>query len=135
MPNVVALASEYMPLRNRAWGVAAVMSGMPLGAIVAPGISMWLLPLYGWRSVYFVGFIPLLMVPVALKWMPESPLRLIAKNRLSELKTSCSSRARWSLCRQTLRLRSTRAPAKRQLSTCSGNTAASVPFSFGWCTS
>ena len=86
LPNVVALASEFMPRRNRSWGVAGVMAGMPLGAIVAPGISMWLLPLYGWRSVYYVSFIPLLLVPVALKWLPESPIRLVAKNRLSELR-------------------------------------------------
>ena len=87
MPNVVALASEYMPVRNRAWAVAAVMSGMVLGGVVAAGIAMWLLPLYGWRAVYFVGVVPLLIIPVAVKFLPESPLRLIAKNRLNELRT------------------------------------------------
>jgi len=86
MPNAIALTSEYVPLRNRAWGVAAVMSGMPMGAIIAPALSMWLLPLYGWRSVYFVGIIPILMVPVALKWMPESPIHLLKKNQLSNLR-------------------------------------------------
>src|SRR5208337_1448449 len=87
MPNVVALASEYMPVRNRAWAVAAVMSGMVLGGVVAAGISMWRVPQFGWRAMYFVGAVPLLLIPVAVKWLPESPLRLIAKNRLGELRT------------------------------------------------
>jgi AAHS family benzoate transporter-like MFS transporter len=87
LPNVVTLASEYMPVRNRAWGVAAIMSGMVLGGVVAAGICMWLLPMFGWRAAYFVGAVPLLIMPVAIKWLPESPLRLTAKNRLGELRT------------------------------------------------
>lgn len=87
LPNVVALASEYMPVRNRAWAVAAIMSGMVLGGVVAAGISMWLLPHFGWRAVYFVGAVPLLIMPAAVKCLPESPLHLIAKSRLSELRT------------------------------------------------
>jgi AAHS family benzoate transporter-like MFS transporter len=86
MPNAIALTSEYTPLRNRAWGVAAVMSGMPMGSTLAPALSMWLLPLYGWRSVYYVGIIPILMVPVALKWMPESPLHLVKNNHLDKMR-------------------------------------------------
>jgi len=86
MPNVVALASEFAPLRNRAWSVAAIMSGMVLGGCVAAGICIWLLPAFGWRSVYFVAAIPLVFMPFAAIVLPESPIHLIAKNRLEELK-------------------------------------------------
>ena len=86
LPNIVALASEYAPLRNRAWTVAAIMSGMVLGGIVAAGISMWLLPAYGWRSVYFVGAVPLLIMPFVANYLPESPIRLIAQNRIEVLR-------------------------------------------------
>ena len=85
MPNIVALASEYIPLRNRAWGIAALSSGMPLGSCVGPAIGMWLLPLYGWRSVYFVGVLPILLLPLVFRFIPESPIHLIKKNQIAKL--------------------------------------------------
>jgi len=86
-PNVPALVSEYAPVRNRSLMIASAMSGMQVGGIAAAGLGMWLFPLFGWRSVFFVGAIPLIIVPALVKYLPESPSRLFASNRLEELKT------------------------------------------------
>ena len=86
MPNIVALASEYAPLRNRALMIAAIFSGMQVGGIAAAGFSIWLFPLFGWRSVFYLGALPLLLLPVYVKMLPESPTRLIAEGRVAELK-------------------------------------------------
>jgi AAHS family benzoate transporter-like MFS transporter len=87
LPNVVALASEYAPQRNRALTVATIMSGMVLGGIVAAGLSIWLFPLFGWRSVFYAGAIPLLFLPLHMKYLPEAPVQLIKTNKLKELRS------------------------------------------------
>jgi AAHS family benzoate transporter-like MFS transporter len=87
MPNVVSLATEFAPARNRAIMIAAIFSGMQIGGILAAGISMWLIPLYGWRAVYFVGGIPLLFIPLMFRFVPESAIHLLNKGHLTDLKS------------------------------------------------
>ncbi|HEY3426396.1 MAG TPA: MFS transporter [Negativicutes bacterium] len=86
MPNIVALASEYAPAKNRALVIAVIFSGMQIGGIAAAGLSMWLFPLVGWRPIFYIGALPLLLVPVFLKSLPESPVRLIDSKRIDEIK-------------------------------------------------
>lgn len=85
MPNVVALATEWSPARHRVIVATAIYNGMQVGGVLAAGIGMWLLPIYGWRSVYLFGTISLLLIPALVKFLPEAPALLIARNRMSEL--------------------------------------------------
>lgn len=55
MPNVVALTSEYSPKRLQAVFVGALFVGMPLGALVGGLASSVMIPLWGWRSVFYLG--------------------------------------------------------------------------------
>jgi MFS transporter, AAHS family, benzoate transport protein len=87
MPNVVSLATEYAPAKNRAIMIAAIFSGMQIGGILAASISMWLIPLYGWRAVYFVGGIPLVLIPLMYRFIPESAIYLLARGHLTGLKS------------------------------------------------
>jgi MFS transporter, AAHS family, benzoate transport protein len=87
MPNVVALASDYAPLRNRTLMVATIFSGMQIGGIMAAGMSMWLFPVFGWRSVFWVGALPLLLFPAFIKFLPESPIHLLVGNRIGQLRS------------------------------------------------
>jgi MFS transporter, AAHS family, 4-hydroxybenzoate transporter len=73
MPNVVALTSEYTPKRLQPILVSALFAGMPLGALVASLLSSQMLPLWGWRSVFYVGgFLPLVIALLLIKLLPES---------------------------------------------------------------
>lgn len=87
MPNVVALSSEYSPGRNRSMMGGTVTGGMQIGGIAAALIAMWLFPLFGWRSVFFVGAIPLVFMPLYAKLLPESPVHLFKRGRLAELRS------------------------------------------------
>lgn len=86
MPNAIAIASEYAPARNRTFMGGAVSGGMQVGGIAAALFSIWLFPLFGWRSVFFVGAIPLIAMPLYGKLLPESPLHLFKSNRLEALR-------------------------------------------------
>ncbi|MBP2652678.1 MAG: transporter [Firmicutes bacterium] len=86
MPNIVALVSEYAPSRNRSLVVAVIFSGMQIGGIAAAGLSMWLFPIVGWRPIFYIGALPLLLIPLFIKSLPESPIKLIDSNRIDEVK-------------------------------------------------
>ena len=73
MPNVVALTSEYTPKRLQPIFVSGLFAGMPLGALVASLLSANMLPLWGWRSVFYVGgSLPLVIALLLIKLLPES---------------------------------------------------------------
>ncbi len=73
MPNVVALASEYAPKRLESAIVAALFTGMPLGALTAGLVASALMPLWGWRSVFYVGgLIPFVIALFLTAKLPES---------------------------------------------------------------
>jgi AAHS family benzoate transporter-like MFS transporter len=86
MPNVVAVMTEYSPIRLRAFMVAAIFSGFQIGGVCGSLFSIALFPIWGWRSVYIIGFLPLLMVPLCLKYFPDSPYFYFARNRIPQLR-------------------------------------------------
>jgi AAHS family benzoate transporter-like MFS transporter len=79
MPNAVALTNEYAPKRLRTTLVALMFSGYAVGGMVAAGLGIWLLPAFGWRSMFFAAAVPLLLLPVILWKLPESLSVLIRR--------------------------------------------------------
>ena len=68
-----ALASEYSPDKYKAFSVAAVTSGYPMGAMMTSVIAGYIMPEYGWRGMFwFGGLVTLSMVIVAWLMIPES---------------------------------------------------------------
>ena len=85
MPATVALSSDYSPERLRAPIVMLVFTGSPLGGFVGGQLVAQLLPLYGWQVIFVIGgLFPLLLLPVALFWLPESPRILLKRGRLTQ---------------------------------------------------
>jgi AAHS family 4-hydroxybenzoate transporter-like MFS transporter len=79
-PNAVALISEYSPSRLRATLTTAALSGFLIGSSVGGVISAFVIPAYGWQSVFYIGGIaPLLMIPVVIIGVPESARFLILR--------------------------------------------------------
>ena len=72
MPNAVALMSEYAPKRLRSTLVAVMFSGYSLGGMLAAGVGIYMLPAFGWQSMFFAAGIPLVLLPVILYLLPES---------------------------------------------------------------
>lgn len=85
MPNVVALMTEYAPKKMRSMLVAIMFSGYSVGGMLSAAMGIWLIPLWGWPAVFFVAIIPLLMLPVIMRFLPESPAFLFSKKRYADL--------------------------------------------------
>ena len=66
-PSCVAMAGEFSPKRRRATLVVVIYSGFALGIALAGVVAGWLLPPYGWRSMFWAGGLtPLVLVPLSL---------------------------------------------------------------------
>lgn len=73
LASQAALASEYSPDKYKAFSVAAVTSGYPMGAMMTSVIAGYIMPDYGWRGMFwFGGLVTLSMVIVAWLMIPES---------------------------------------------------------------
>ena len=73
MPNSVALVGEYSPQRLRVLMMIVVTNGFNVGAVVAGLVSAWMIPAFGWRSVFYVGgAIPAVIGVMMLIALPES---------------------------------------------------------------
>ena len=82
MPNVVALASEYAPKRLQPILVTAIFAGMGGGAVLASLVGGALIPIWGWRSVFYVGgILPIGLAVVLIKALPESVRFLTARGQ------------------------------------------------------
>lgn len=81
MPNINALTAEYSPRRRQAFLMTLMFAGFPFGAVLGGMISVPLIELYGWPSVFVLGGVtPLLLAFVLLKALPESLRYRAAKN-------------------------------------------------------
>jgi AAHS family 4-hydroxybenzoate transporter-like MFS transporter len=83
--GAASLTGDYAPERRRALMIMASFTGAPLGGFLGGQIvSLWLLPSFGWQSIFIAGGVfPLVLVLVILFWLPESPRFLLARGKLS----------------------------------------------------
>jgi benzoate transport len=73
LASQAALSAEYSSDKYRAFSVAAVTSGYPLGAMMTSVVAGVIVPEYGWRSMFwFGGVLTLGMIVVAWAFIPES---------------------------------------------------------------
>jgi len=73
MANAIALTSEYFPERKRAAMTVTMFVGFPLGASLGAFLAAWLIPTYGWQSVFFAGgIIPIVLAVALAAALPES---------------------------------------------------------------
>ncbi|MCM3653409.1 MFS transporter [Metabacillus litoralis] len=85
MPNTVALMTEYSPKSLKSVLVSVMFSGYSVGGMMAAGFAIVMMGQFGWRSLFFVGILPLLLLPIMYKTLPESPRFLLIKNQPSKL--------------------------------------------------
>lgn len=84
IPTVSALTIEYSPVHRRSMMYAIMYTGYPIGGVLGALFSMYFLQEHGWRFLFWIGVVPILIVPFILKYLPESISFLIAKNRRAE---------------------------------------------------
>jgi MFS transporter, AAHS family, 4-hydroxybenzoate transporter len=82
MPNATALIGEYSPRRLRITLMMGITVGFTAGAAIGGFVAAWLIPAFGWRSVfYFGGFVPLIIALAMWFWLPESLQFMVLRGR------------------------------------------------------
>jgi AAHS family 4-hydroxybenzoate transporter-like MFS transporter len=73
MPNAMALVNEYSPARHRVTLMMVISNGFTAGAAFGGFVAAWMLPLWGWRSVFYFGAaVPMLIAVIMIFMLPES---------------------------------------------------------------
>jgi MFS transporter, AAHS family, 4-hydroxybenzoate transporter len=81
VPAALAYGSEYAPQRLRATITTLVWMALPVGGMIAGFSAVWLLPAFGWQSLFIVaGVMPLALALVLAFAMPESLAYLSARD-------------------------------------------------------
>ena len=82
-PLATTLISEWTPKRVRSLVVACVIVSVPLGGSLTGIIAGWLIPTYGWRSMFLFGaIVPLVLLLLFWLLLPESPKYLALRPAL-----------------------------------------------------
>jgi AAHS family 4-hydroxybenzoate transporter-like MFS transporter len=73
IPNALAFGCEYAPSRMRATLTTTMYAGMPVGALIVGLSAAYLIPHYGWQSLFVIGGIaPVIIGLVVALFLPES---------------------------------------------------------------
>ncbi|MGS0708049.1 aromatic acid/H+ symport family MFS transporter [Acinetobacter sp. ANC 3781] len=81
MPNVIALMTEYAPKKLRATLVSLMFSGYAVGGMCSALLGMWLVPQFGWKIMFLLGGVPLLLIPMIWLLLPESIDYLVRRKK------------------------------------------------------
>jgi MFS transporter, putative metabolite:H+ symporter len=84
MPVAAAYISELSTARRRGRFFLLYEMIFPIGLMATGQVGAWLVPLWGWQTMFLVGGIPCLIVCVLVARLPESPRWLISQGRLRE---------------------------------------------------
>lgn len=71
--SVAVIVSEYAPDKLRGTALAVYATGYSIGATIGGALAAYAIPRYGWRAAFVIGgTLSLLMLPLAMRKLPES---------------------------------------------------------------
>ena len=76
--------AEYVPAAYRGRFLGTVETSWVFGALLASGLGLTIIPILGWRALFYAGVIPIAIIPALLK-LPESLRYLEEKGKESEI--------------------------------------------------
>lgn len=80
LASLTSMVTEYAPDRNRNFCILLLQAGYPIGAIITGFVAAWLLPVYGWRTLFvFAAFCSIAAIPLTVFLLPESLEFLVRK--------------------------------------------------------
>lgn len=86
IPCIAATTAEYSPKHMRARLMTIMLSGYPLGGVMAALLGKQMINAFGWQSVFFVAGAALLLLPAVFKLLPESPAILHKRGDVNALR-------------------------------------------------
>ncbi|GLY39814.1 MFS transporter [Amycolatopsis sp. NBRC 101858] len=82
LPSAIAMVMEYAPAWRKNLAVTTVMTAHQAGGALAGALGMTLVQSLGWRSVYWIGALLLVVVlPAVVLLLPESLTFFLAKGK------------------------------------------------------
>src|SRR5215831_15891205 len=87
------LIQEFMPASKRGWVSALVTTLLPAGSPLGALVGAYLAPVIGWRGMFLLGLVPIVLVLMVRYWVPESPRWLIRMGRHEEARRALA----WAL--------------------------------------
>jgi MFS transporter, AAHS family, benzoate transport protein len=84
MPVVVAIMTEFSPKKSKTFMVALVFTGYSTGAVLGALTGRELIPTLGWEWIFWLGGLPMLLLPFIIRAVPESIDYLLRKGKTAE---------------------------------------------------
>jgi len=84
VPVATTLTAEFMPSRIRGAATGSMMTAFPVGLVVAAGLSLLIIPHWGWRGLFLVGVVPAFLLFFVARYMPESVRYLLSRGRIED---------------------------------------------------
>jgi MFS transporter, AAHS family, 4-hydroxybenzoate transporter len=82
IPLAIALASDFAPSMSQGRLVMLMSVGVPIGFTIGGLLASQLVRVVGWPAIFVVGgVLPLAMVPLLARWLPESAALSAATRR------------------------------------------------------
>ncbi|MEU6449334.1 aromatic acid/H+ symport family MFS transporter [Streptomyces sp. NPDC046979] len=81
LPTAISMVSDYAPRGRGALVIGLLMTAHHAGGILSAYVALWIVQPLGWRAAFWVCVVPLLFVPVLLRYLPESLSFLVAQGR------------------------------------------------------
>ena len=82
LPMIISITSEFAPSRQRQTIVALMFCGFPIGATVAGIVGAQIIPVFGWRCIFWVSACgPAVLAPLIALLVPESARFLALRGR------------------------------------------------------
>lgn len=88
LPTIISLLTEYIPRSSKNKAITIALCGNQVGGILAPLIGVFAFESLGWRPVLWFAAVPLLLIPLFMKALPESPEFLIRKGKTAKLEAT-----------------------------------------------
>ncbi|WP_261643418.1 MFS transporter [Erwinia mallotivora] len=93
-----SLAMETIPDRSRGMMSGFFQAGYPAGYLLASIIFGLFYSTVGWRGMFLIGALPILLLPYIWFKVPESPVWLAARERKESVALMPVLRSQWKLC-------------------------------------
>lgn len=78
------LMAEYVPTERRTTILGSLQAGWSVGYVVATLLAGWILPTYGWRWLFYIAIIPVVLAVLMQRVVPEPAAWVAARRKLLE---------------------------------------------------
>jgi len=83
-PISAAIVAEFAPRKYRHFFLGMLVFIFSVGWIVAALLSIWCIPQWGWRSIFWFGIAPVFLIVIVGTFLPESIRWLLVKGKTEE---------------------------------------------------